>query len=122
MATKIIAAAFVGLMLIGCTSTPKPTVVTRIDTVEIFKPVFEVPQELKDFPDLQRPDLPTNHLKRGDEANPGHVAKVMIESEAILREYAEALEDQVEAYKKVINDADRAQKALSEKNKSLLKD
>ena len=122
MAHKIIAALFVCLMVVGCTSTPKPVTITRIETVEVFKPVFEIPAELNEFPNLTRPDLPTNHLKRGDEKKPGHVAKVMIESEAILREYAEALEDQVAAYKKVINNADRAQRALSDKNKSLVKD
>ena len=106
MASKIILAAILILGMSGCSTTPKPEVVTRIETVTVYKPVFRVPDELKKFPTLQRPDLPTNYLTNDDKDNPGHVAKVVVESMAILREYAEALEDQIAAYKKAIVDAE----------------
>lgn len=109
MANKIIPLLFLSVFLLGCATT-EPQIVTRVETVEVYKPVFEVPEELKNFPKLNRPDLPTNHLEKGDEARPGHVAKVVIESMAILREYAEALEDHIAAYDKALKDAEAKSK------------
>lgn len=111
MANKLlIPLLFLSVMLVGCSTTPDPHIITKVETVEVYKPVFEVPEELKNFPKLERPDLPTNHLEKGDENRPGHVAKVVVESMAILREYAEALEDQIEAYEKALNEAEAKSK------------
>lgn len=121
MANKIIPLLFLSMLLVGCSTTPDPQIITKIETVEVYKPVFEVPEELKNFPKLNRPDLPSNHLEQGDEERPGHVAKVIVESMAILREYAEALEDQIEAYNKALNEAEAKSKKELE-NTDLIKD
>ncbi len=118
MANKQIAALILlSLFMVGCVGTPT-TPVTRVETVEVYKPVFVVPDELKEFPVIQRPDLPTNHLTAEDRDNPGQVAKIVIESMAILREYAEALEDQIDGYKQAVKRAELKE----QKNEQLLKD
>ena len=116
MGSKIIVLLVGALLVSGCCTTPDPTIITRIDTVEIYKPVFDVPEDLKSFPVLARPELPLDQLSAGDESNPGYVAKTIIQSVLILQEYAEALEDQVSAYRKVVSEADKAQQKLSTDN------
>lgn len=95
------------LAIVGCASTEPPTV-TRIETVEVYKPVFKIPDELKDFPTPQRPDLSINYLTDDDKSRPGHVAKIIIESMATLQEYAEALEDHIDAYNTALRNAEKA--------------
>jgi len=87
----------------GCASTGKTKFINRIETITVYKPVYTPPTELKNLKVIQRPDLQTNHLTADDKANPGLVVKTVIASEAQLRTYAEQLESQNDAYRKLLS-------------------
>ena len=90
-------------MVTGCASTGKTKFITRVETVTVYKPVYTPPTELQEMKQLERPDLATNHLTNADKANPGLVIKSTISSIAQLRTYAESLESQNDAYRKVLS-------------------
>lgn len=92
----------VAVLVTGCASTDTKYV-TRVETVTVYKPVYTPPKELQDLKPIKRPDIATNHLKKEDVDRPGHVAKLVVETIAQLRSYAEELEGRINTYEEVLS-------------------
>lgn len=90
---KLAIIGLVALLSIGCAST-KTKYVTKIETVTVYKPVYTPPESLKDVKVIERPDLKSNYIVVVDKEDPGKVVKILLESMAQLRAYAEQLENQ----------------------------
>lgn len=95
--------AILSIFVVGCSSTKDVKYITRVETVTVFKPVHTPPKQLQDLPEIVRPDLATNRLSKQDKENPGYVVKIVIESIAQLRSYAETLEARIAIYEDVLS-------------------
>ena len=91
----------VALMVGGGTTQTK--YVTRIETVTVYKAVPTVPENLKNIPKVNRPDLTVNHLTPADKTDPDKVARAVVASEAQLRAYIQQLEDNEKAFREYAN-------------------
>lgn len=85
----VVVLVLVLLLLSGCVTTDRAT---RVDVVEVVKPVFTVPESLRDLPKVERPDLAYNYLVIEDKERPDDVIKSLIESILQLQNYCEKLE------------------------------
>ena len=100
---KNISLLVVLVLLFGCSSN-KPKYITKLETVTVYKPVYTPPESVQRIEPIDRPDLKTNYIVVEDKSDPGKVVKIVIESMAQLRAYAEQLENQnkvlLEIYKR----------------------
>ena len=95
--------------LMACGST-QIKYVDRVETIEVEKPVFTVPQEIKDLKPLERPKLEYNNLTETDKQDPDKVIKSAIKSIIQLQTHVEKHEVREEKILEAIEEAEERSK------------
>lgn len=89
------------LLLTGCANN----CVKEIKTQTVLKPVYTVPENLKQLPIVECPDLPTNHFTVEDKKNHDKVSKSIITSFAIMQTCLEKYKQNENVFREFINNS-----------------
>jgi hypothetical protein len=110
---KYILMFFVIATLFGCSSTPQIKYVDRVEVVEVEKPVFTIPKEIKELEPLDRPKPEYTNLTEEDKNNPKKVIDSALKSILQLETHIEKYETRE---KKIIEALDEAERQSKEGN------